>query len=61
MRAFRGYGLHKGLRLLVEMFWESMPQRVKAPYTKMKAAWQYPEYRETRGTLREVRGTTPLG
>ena len=45
--------------MLVERFWESRPERVKAPYTKTEQTEQDPEYRGTRETLREVRGTTP--
>ena len=44
---------------LTERFWESRPERVKAPYVKTKLTEQDPEYHETRGTLWEVRGTTP--
>ena len=47
--------------LLVEGFWESPPERVKASYAKIEWNKLYPEYRETRGTLREVGGTTPQG
>ncbi len=57
MRAFRGYGLH--LRFITERFWESRPERVKAPYVKADETEQDPEYHETRGTLWEIRGTTP--
>ena len=45
--------------ILAERFWESLPERVKAPYVKTKLTEQDPEYHETRGTLWEVRGTTP--
>ena len=45
--------------ILAEWFWESQPERVKAPYTKTEQTEQDPEYRGTRETLREVRGTTP--
>ena len=44
---------------LTERFWESRPERVKAPYVKAELTEQDPEYHETRGTLWEVRGTTP--
>ena len=44
---------------LAEWFWESQPERVKAPYAKGELTWQYPEYIETRGTLMEGAGTTP--
>ena len=59
MRACRGYGLREGTVRLTEWFWESQPERVKAPYVKAEQTAQDPEYRETRGTLREIRGTTP--
>ena len=61
MRAFRGYGLQKLSESIRERFWESRPERVKAPYLKSKLGRQYPEYHETRGTLWEVGGTTPQG
>ena len=44
---------------LMERFWESLPQRVKAPYMKDELTWRYPEYHETRETLWERAGTTP--
>ena len=44
---------------LAEWFWESQPERVKAPYVKEEKTWRYPEYHETRGTLWEEAGTTP--
>ncbi len=59
MRAFRGYGLHLRFLKLTERFWESRPERVKAPYVKADETEQDPEYHETRGTLWEIRGTTP--
>ena len=45
--------------ILMERFWESLPQRVKAPYMKEQRTWRYPEYHETRETLWERAGTTP--
>ena len=45
----------------VERFWESRPQRVRAPYTKADNKEQDPEYHETRETLWEIGGTTPQG
>ena len=57
----RGNGLHKVSTKVVERFWESRRDRVKAPYTKPEGSEQDPEYRETRETLREVGGTTPQG
>ena len=47
------------LTSLAERFWESRPERVKAPYVKADETEQDPEYHETRGTLWEIRGTTP--
>ena len=61
VRACWGYGLHKLLETIVEWFWESQPERVKAPYGKTKRDEQYPKYHETRETLWEVGGTTPQG
>ena len=43
---------------LPERYWESRPERVKAPYGKTKRDEQYPKYHETRETLWEVGGTT---
>ena len=61
VRACWGYGLHKLPERIVEWFWESQPERVRAPYTKSGPGRQDPEYHETRGTLWEVGGTTPQG
>ena len=33
----------------------------ESPVGEVRPREQYPEYRETRGTLREVGGTTPQG
>ena len=59
VRACWGYGLQTLLTMVVELLRESRPERVKAPYTKPKTGRQDPEYRETRGTSWEDRGTTP--
>ena len=59
MRAFRGSDCRNDLTSLAEWFWESQPERVKAPYTKGELTWRYPEYIETRETLMEGTGTTP--
>ena len=61
MRASRGFGPRTVSVTLVERFWKSLPKRVRAPYTKAKLSQWDPEYRETRGTLREDGGTTPPG
>ena len=34
VRAPGGFGLRKGQREIMERFWESRPERVKAPYMK---------------------------
>ena len=57
----RGYGSANARLKLAERFWESLPKEVKAPYAKAEGSKRTPEYRETRGTLREVGGTTPQG
>ena len=59
MRAFWGYGLRQVTLMIEERFWESRPQRVKAPYSKSQPSEQDPEYHETRETLWERAGTTP--
>ena len=59
MRASRGSDRVIDLISLAEWFWESQPERVKAPYVKADETEQDPEYHETRGTLWEIRGTTP--
>ena len=56
-----GFGLQEARGRIAERFWESLPKRVKAPYAKSDRSKQDPEYRETRGTLREDGGTTPQG
>ena len=59
MRAFRGSDRIIDSVILVELFWESRPERVKVPYMKEERTWRNPEYHETRGTLWEQAGTTP--
>ena len=61
MRASRGSDRGIDSQVLAEWFWESQPERVKAPYGKTKRDEQYPKYHETRETLWEVGGTTPQG
>ena len=61
MRAFRGYGPQNVTWKLMERYWESRPERVKAPYMKAEVSKRDPEYHETRETLWEVGGTTPQG
>ena len=58
MRAFRGSDRIIDSAILAERFWESLPERVKAPYTKSEGSEQDPEYCGTRGTLQEAGGTT---
>ena len=59
MRALWGSDCENDSQRLGEWFWESQPERVKAPYLKVEETWQYPEYHETRETLWERAGTTP--
>ena len=59
VRACRGSDRVIDSEILMERFWESLPQRVKAPYMKENLTWRYPEYHETRETLWEHAGTTP--
>ena len=59
MRASRGSDRGSDSTSLAEWFWESQPERVKAPYVKADETEQDPEYHETRGTLWEQAGTTP--
>ena len=61
VRALRGSDRVIDSAILVEWFWESQPERVKAPYMKGKQTWRYPEYHETRETLWEGGGTTLQG
>ena len=55
----RGLGPQQVTRILGEWFWESQPERVKAPYLKIEESERDPEYHETRETLWEGAGTTP--
>ena len=59
VRALRGSDRIYDSISLAERFWEDRPERVKAPYVKLKEAEQDPEYHETRETLWEEAGTTP--
>ena len=59
VRAPRGSDCIRDSMIPAERFWEDRPERVKAPYVKAELTEQDPEYHETRGTLWEVRGTTP--
>ena len=59
VRACRGSDRVIDSGILMERFWESLPQRVKAPYMKGNLTRRYPEYHETRETLWERAGTTP--
>ena len=58
MRASRGSDRIIDSTNLAERFWESRPERVKAPYTKTEQTEQDPEYRGTRGIPWEAGGTT---
>ena len=53
VRAQRGSDRGIDSTSLAERFWESRPERVKAPYTKTEQTEQDPEYHETRETLWE--------
>ena len=53
MRAQRGSDRIIDSVILAERFWESLPERVKAPYVKADETEQDPEYHETRETLWE--------
>ena len=59
MRAFRGSDCIYDQATITERSWKDRPERVKAPYVKLKPAEQNPEYHETRETLWERAGTTP--
>ncbi len=58
MRAFRGSDHRRYFLKIAEWFWESQPERVKAPYVKADETEQDPEYRGTRGIPWEAGGTT---
>ena len=51
VRAHRGSDCIYDSEILAEWFWESQPERVKAPYAKTKETRRNPEYYETRETL----------
>ena len=51
VRACRGSDRGIDSVSLMERFWESQPQRVKAPYSKSEGSERNPKYYETRGTL----------
>ena len=53
VRAQRGSDRIIDSVILAERFWESLPERVKAPYATEKLTERYPEYIETRETLME--------
>ena len=53
VRAFWGSDRIIDSTNLAERFWESLPERVKAPYAKDELTRRYPEYIETRETLME--------
>ena len=59
VRACRGSDRGIDSVSLMERFWESRPERVKASYVKAEVSERDPKYHETRGTLWEVGGTTP--
>ena len=53
VRAHRGSDCIYDSMILVERSWKDRPERVKAPYVKVKLTEQNPEYHETRETLWE--------
>ena len=53
LRAIRGSDCKRHCKRITEWFWESQPERVKAPYVKSDYRQQDPEYHETRETLWE--------
>ena len=53
VRAHRGSDRIYDSTSLAEWFWESQPERVKAPYAKDELTRRDPEYHETRETLWE--------
>ena len=59
MRAYRGSDCIYDSATITERSWKDRPERVKAPYVKLKLTEQDPEYHETRETLWEGAGTTP--
>ena len=58
---FYGVRTAKVKRKYSRTVWEDRPKKVKVLYVKVIGSEWDPEYRETRGTLREVGGTTPQG
>ena len=59
VRALWGSDRKIDLMRLIEWPWKDQPERVRAPYMKVKLTRRYPEYHETRETLWERAGTTP--
>ena len=53
VRALRGSDRRPDSVIPAERFWESLPERVKAPYAKGELTERDPEYIETRETLME--------
>ncbi len=59
MRAFRGYGLHLRFSEANRTVLGKPAGEGESPVRESDETEQDPEYHETRGTLWEIRGTTP--
>ena len=59
MRAFRGYGLHLRFSEANRTVLGKPAGEGESPVRESRETEQDPEYHETRGTLWEIRGTTP--
>ena len=61
MRASWGYGLHLRFSKVSRTVLGKPAGEGESPVRENSRQQQDPKYRETRGTLREVGGTTPQG
>ena len=59
MRASWGYGLHLRFSKVSRTVLGKPAGEGESPVSETKETEQDPEYHETRGTLWEIRGTTP--
>ena len=57
-QSFRGFGLHLAFIKVRRNGWEAVPKSMIVAYSKTEVSEQYPEYRGTRETPWEDRGTT---
>ena len=57
-QSFRGLGLHLVFEEVRRNGWEAVPKSMKVAYSKTSESEQDPEYRGTRETPWEDRGTT---